>query len=173
MRKNMHTTSVISALLLAIWAHTSPAQTIQPASRFGSWTGAAEVRAQSQEYGLGCEIDVNFRLTLFTDGQYDIEILDYALEDWEGQLCHIAAEGLWETFIAENGVEFTKHRMYNSGEKYYLSFGLSGLDDDKLEHIKEEASSVEVLHLDDRFLKIRIDLKKSDIKRQTLLLQKE
>ncbi|MCC6281138.1 MAG: hypothetical protein IT262_11085 [Saprospiraceae bacterium] len=151
----------------------SHAQTIQPSKRFGSWTGAAEVRAQSQEYDLGCEIDVNFRLTLFTDGRYDIEILEYTLEDWAGKLCHIAAEGLWDAFIDENGVEFTRHNMFKFGGQYYLSFGLNGLEEDNLKHIKEEAGRVEVLHLDDRFLKIRIDLRKSDIKSQTLLLRRE
>jgi len=169
----MNTKFALSALLFSVAMHNCFTQTIQPESRFGSWKGAAKVRAKSQEYDLGCEIDVNFRLTLFTDGQYDVEILDYGFDDLPGQLCHIAAEGLWEAFLEENEVGFTQHRIFQSEGKYYLNLGLTGLQDDKLDHIKQEASRVEILHLDNRHLKIKIDLQSSSVKSRILLLQRE
>lgn len=145
----------------------SYAQTIQPSKRFGSWIGAAPVKAQSSEYDINCDIDVDFRLTFYQNGGYDVEVLDAS------SLCHILLKGMWDTFLDQNEVEFTTCSMFKSGSNYYLNFGLSGLDDDNLKHIKQEASQVQVLRLDDQFLKIRVDLLTSSLKSQILLLRRE
>jgi len=154
-------------LFLFVSYNTIHSQTIQPNKRFGSWVGAASVKAQSSDYDIGCDIDVDFRLTLYQNGRYDVEILDAS------SLCHIVLKGMWDVFLDANEVEFTTCTMYKTGNNYYLKFELSGLEDENLKHIKQEASQVEVLRLDDQFLKIRIGLLSSSLKSQTLLLRKE